>query len=395
MDDWHRLTIHAGQVFTPGSPVNSQDLFAGRLDQLNKILGAVTQRGYHAVLFGERGVGKTSLANILLPVVGDHFLVCKVNCDIGDDFSSIWRKALRDISFTRELPGVGFKPGMRHEQHSMADRLPAVVQPDDVRRLLAQLGAEKPVLIVLDEFDRIADEQVSIMVADTIKALSDFGVPASILLIGVAESITELVKGHLSIERALVQIHMPRMTDAEILEIFYKGMTRLNMQMDESAAAHLRHLSQGLPYIAHLLALNAARAALYERKLVVERSHADQAIALSLEQWQESIKVAYYEAIKSPQPGNIYRQVMLACALAEVDEMGYFTAASVRSPLSRIVGRSLDIPNFARHLKEFSEENRGRVITRTGTARRLRYRFVNPLMRPYVIMKGYTDGLIA
>ena len=46
--------------FHTGSPVNGRDLFAGRLDQLQKLMDGVSQRGYHAVLFGER-VGKTSL----------------------------------------------------------------------------------------------------------------------------------------------------------------------------------------------------------------------------------------------------------------------------------------------------------------------------------------------
>ncbi len=386
--------IHAGQIFTPGSPVNTQDLFAGRLDQLRRIIGAVSQKGYHAVLFGERGVGKTSLANMLIPAVQGTYIIGKVNCDASDNFSTLWRKALRDITYTQTNPGVGFNPSASQSTVSVADSLPAVVQPDDVRRVLTQMSAASPVLIIFDEFDRIEDRSTQTLVADTIKALSDFGVGASLLLIGVAESISELIEGHLSIERALVQIPMPRMTDEEIDQIFEKGMARLSMTMDESAKSHLRSLSQGLPYIAHLLALNTARRAIVRGSATVVREDADGGIVDSLDQWQESIKTDYYYATKSPQPGNIYRQVLLACAMADVDEMGYFTAAAVRSPLSRIAGRVLDIPNFARHLKEFSEDGRGGIITRTGTARKLRYRFVNPLMRPYVIMRGHAEKLI-
>lgn len=394
MDAFTAKMVEAGQIFTPGSPVNTKDLFAGRIDQLNRILGAVSQRGYHGVLFGERGVGKTSLANILLPYVAPSFLIAKVNCDAGDNFTTIWRKALRDITLTQPQQGFGFTGQPSLTTQSIADMLPTVVQPDDVRRILTDLSRSKPVLIILDEFDRIEDELTSTLIADTIKGLSDFGVGASLLLIGVAESISELVHSHLSIERALVQIPMPRMTDDEIHTIFEKGMQRLNMTMEGSAAIHLRTLSQGLPYIAHLLALNATREALRNKSMTVLRDHADTSIRASLEQWQESIKAAYYLAVKSPQPGNIYKQVLLACALAEVDEMGFFTAAAVRSPLSQIVGRSLDIPNFASHLKQFSEEGRGKIITRVGSARRLRYRLVNPLMRPYIIMRGYSERLI-
>jgi hypothetical protein len=63
--DFSTLYLNIGQVFTPGSPINERDLFAGRIEQLEKIIDAVSERCCHAVLFGERGAGKTSLTNIV------------------------------------------------------------------------------------------------------------------------------------------------------------------------------------------------------------------------------------------------------------------------------------------------------------------------------------------
>jgi hypothetical protein len=40
----------AGSVFTPGSPVSERDLFAGRQDQIKRIMEAVSQKGFHATL---------------------------------------------------------------------------------------------------------------------------------------------------------------------------------------------------------------------------------------------------------------------------------------------------------------------------------------------------------
>ena len=113
-------------------------------------------------------------------------------------------------------------------------------------------------------------------------------------------------------------------------------------------------------------------------------------------QWPDGLglDVGRLESISSQQPGNIYREVLLACAMAEVDDLGYFTAASIRTPLSRIAQRSLDIPNFARHLKEFSEPGRGDLIQRVGVERKFRYRFNSPLMRPYIIMRAYAEGML-
>jgi hypothetical protein len=80
---------------------------------------------------------------------------------------------------------------------------------------------------------------------------------------------------------------------------------------------------------------------------------------------------------------------------APIDDLGYFTAASVRAPLRIITGRNYDIPNFARHLKELSETSRGGMLQRIGETRRIRYRFESPIMRPYIVMRGFADGLIS
>ena len=86
--------------------------------------------------------------------------------------------------------------------------------------------------------------------------------------------------------------------------------------------------------------------------------------------------------------------MLAACALAEPDELGYFTAVAVRTPLQLITGHTYDIPNFARHLNEFTKNEHGPVLQRTGETRRVRYRFVSPLVRPYIIMRSVADGLL-
>ena len=55
----------ASQVFTPTAPIDDGTLFAGRQEQVQKVFKAMAQKGQHAVLFGERGVGKTSLAKTI------------------------------------------------------------------------------------------------------------------------------------------------------------------------------------------------------------------------------------------------------------------------------------------------------------------------------------------
>jgi Cdc6-like AAA superfamily ATPase len=388
------LSFQTGSVFTPGAPINERDLFAGRTEQVEKIIDAVSQRGCHALLYGERGVGKTSLSNMIPAFLGRrlNFVISRTNCDISDRFSSLWTKALRDIEASKRQHQVGFT--------AQQLALPSVVvseamTPDSVRRALQDLSTTSSLIVIFDEFDRIKDADVITAMADTIKALSDYSVNATILIIGVADSVNELIREHQSIERALVQIPMPRMSSDEIRGIIERGLARLTMGIDSAAREELVLFAQGVPYIAHLLCIYTCRAALAAGRKTIYSAHVEQGMNRSLDQWQQSVKVLYNEAIQSAQPGHIYKEVLLACALAEVDELRYFTAAAVKKPLSQITNKNYETINYARHLKDLSEPARGRVLQRVGESFRLRYRIRNPILRPYIVMRGISEKMIA
>src|SRR5215216_2473858 len=67
--DWGALRFEIGELFTPSSPVGTAELFAGRQKQIMKLLDVLSERGRHAIIYGEPGVGKTSIAQILRMMV--------------------------------------------------------------------------------------------------------------------------------------------------------------------------------------------------------------------------------------------------------------------------------------------------------------------------------------
>jgi len=58
--EWFHLGLDAESLFTAG-PLDEERLFAGRNGQVSKLLQTVLDRSKHAILFGERGTGKTRL----------------------------------------------------------------------------------------------------------------------------------------------------------------------------------------------------------------------------------------------------------------------------------------------------------------------------------------------
>src|SRR5687768_8703545 len=103
--------LDAAQVFTPSAPIQQDALFAGRKAQINRVIDVIGQRGQHAILFGERGVGKTSLANVLTPLLRgarNTIIAPHITCNSGDTFSTVWKKALSHVTFEEATRAAGF-----------------------------------------------------------------------------------------------------------------------------------------------------------------------------------------------------------------------------------------------------------------------------------------------
>lgn len=398
MDDntYFELTQAIGRAFSPAAPITDRDMFKGRGPQLNKLVRVVSQRSQHALVYGERGVGKTSLARVTQALIdASPSLTSYYTCHTDDGFDTIWRGLLENISVVKRVPSLGFKEEVRSLVSTAAEMLADDdVGPRAVVHVAKALTAQQPFVVVIDEFDRPTDPKVRTLMADTIKIFADQVIPVSVILVGVADTVEELIAEHESIQRPLVQVQMPRMTEEEIRDIVRNGMDSAGMKVETAFVDEVSALSQGFPHFAHLLGQHGALRAIENGRTTVRHADFDDALAEALDGASQSVRERYHNATFSNRK-TLYKEVLLACALTEKDDMGSFGAPDVRDRLREITSTDYDIPAFAAHLKDFSStDTRGGILQRIGTTRRFRYRFRDPLMPPYVVMKGRHEGLI-
>jgi Cdc6-like AAA superfamily ATPase len=366
--------------FTPHRPIDLPEFFLGRKNLLDRAIDAANTAGLHLVLFGDRGTGKTSIAHVLAYMlqdashpVGRRAIV--VSCSSSDDFASIWRKVSQEILLAQRQ--LGFAEQALASIVGRLDVETTIRDPNDARIFVASLP--NPTVIIIDEFDRVSAEGgVSRLMADTIELFSDTNVRSTLVLVGVAESIGGLITEHESVSRNLAQIKVERMTPEELAEIVRKGLERAGLTYAPGVPERIAELSQGYPHFTHLLGLWAARHTLDAGHITLTAADVDAAIFDAIENATGGLQQEYEKATGSARKNNLFRQVLLSCALATKDSLGRFSTVDVRDPLQKVTGQRYEISAYLSHLAKFCDPSRGPVLRRSGSRRSYRWHFTNP-----------------
>ena len=111
-------------------------------------------------IYGERGVGKSSLANIIYDlVVGtgrDTFIPAMVGCDAGINFHTKSReKSSNELSIARG--------GADREDQKLEDQLSDTPNSQEIRCNFST-KVKNPSIIVIDEFDRVDQIVVDVLI---------------------------------------------------------------------------------------------------------------------------------------------------------------------------------------------------------------------------------------
>ncbi len=388
-EDSQAKRFEANQLFTPSAPIAVAELFAGRQQQAARIVDAIGERGRHIVLHGERGVGKSSMAQIIpffIPRSPRRIRHVRVQAFPGDNFSKIAKRIFSKMHFEEDL-GEGMRA------YNVAQFYPADVTIDDFLNEMSTFKENEIPIIVIDEFNEVDDEDAMITIANALKSMSDDRFNATIIIVGVAGDIIDLFGRHESIERCVEQIPMPRMAVIERKEVLEKRLAQLAMTITGDAKWKIIHLSRGLPAYVHSLGRFACFNALDDLRYNITEADVDSAIDGVLASSLQSLKDSYDQATRTNQAKARFKHVLTACALAKGDDAGFFTATAIKGPLSSILKKSVEIADFQDMLRDFAEK-RGLILERTGESRTFRFRFANPAMQPYVIMRGIHDGIV-
>lgn len=277
--------------FNPNSVV-STNLFAGRKDYVLRIIRKMEQvkRGMPSsfFLFGERGIGKTALAKLLMYVaeekdaeLGDlNLLVSYYSADKGQSINTVLQSSLNELTdnisssvldtlgkrlgmllkngkfsigaFSVELKSEEKTIAVRDQLISILSNLIEAVKKDEVER------KKDGILIVIDEMQNIDDIEScaqlfrGIITTLDVKNLGNI----SFLLIGYENAYNDFLKGEPSARRQFDPIGLGTMPVEEAKEVLTKGFKEANVKWEQSSLDKFILTTGGYPHSIQLLGHN-------------------------------------------------------------------------------------------------------------------------------------------
>jgi hypothetical protein len=255
------------KLLTPTTPIRSPEFLRGRDKILEDIRRAFIQPGRHVFIHGDRGVGKTSLAQT---AAIEHQSASRSPIFIGCDNSSTFYGSARTLAL-RLQPGDptvtkrtdsgkfqgGWKGFISKEAQQTIERgtVPEFRSVDDVISVIGYLASQysDKQLIVIDEFERIQDPAQRMFFADFIKQVGDQSIPIRLIFCGIGAALSDLLDAHHSCYRYIAAVHLDRLGIHPRLEIIAGAVSAFGLTIEKTSAFRIAMISDGFPHYVHLI----------------------------------------------------------------------------------------------------------------------------------------------
>jgi len=404
--------IEPADVFTPTSfPLEEPSVYAAR-QEAESALRRATSRDKVPIVFGEFGVGKTTLIRRFFLEAEREGRLINILSPEGKNLDDIARIALEELDYTvtveeQETTGssvegsteIGWSgilkarlAGRLDESRTVKKEL-SVKSPTDQGFL--NVLADHRVVLVIDEM-HTASEGFRLQLARMIKASANLNRRfPQIVVLGTTADAAALVAVDEGIDRLLAEIRVEPMNDDEARFVITDGMAKLELSISEDLVATLIRTAAGAPALLQEICLDTAEHAVDDSRAEIEEPDVEFAVREFLTGSRARLTQTYVTAIETTGPRR-YRKLILR-AMAEspsdfvtMDELSERVSSYVGEPVpsTALSGplRDLKQPRFGEILRDVARplEPGGRVYNLTA--------FKDPRLKAFIrTMPGIED----
>ncbi|WP_061709697.1 MULTISPECIES: AAA family ATPase [Enterobacteriaceae] len=392
-------------VIRPAEPIDASEFLFGRSDQVDMLEMALHAPGRHAFIFGDRGVGKSSLAHTVAYNMQEQNDPILVSCVAESTLAGIIADAFRDAvermdarkkaEFTASVSiGVGATwVKLEHKFHKQQE----TVEINDVSSavyalgLLTKIHSDAP-YIVIDEFDQISSLEEKEKFGSLLKQLGDRKSPVKIIFTGIGQSLHELLGGHASSSRQIQEMKLEPLSWSGRYAIIDRAFNEFGLKVPDDVRFRIAGLSDGYPHYIHLICEKMLIKAYQDGTTEITFPMFLSGLKDAVSSVAEFLKKDYNLATEGRSPDVAY----VLWSIADSADMqrkksdiliSYIDVIDQLSWKGLIANNNPDESKFGRILTCLGKQEYGEiVISAFGDKRRGFYKFKESMVRGYVKM---------
>lgn len=406
-DTRHAFGEMLGRVVSASRPIQSVEKLMGREKSLEEIEKALYAPGRHIFVYGDRGVGKSSLAATSAHLYqSSDATPIFVSGSKDDTFKTIVanivyqalgrpRTAVVKSTKTAGFEWRGLKLGTSSEISwpDIAAQIRSVGDAAELLKEVAQFHSERPI-VVIDEFDTIADVDERGKFAALMKLLGDQSVSLKFIFTGIGKSLDELLGAHQSAHRQLLTLELPKVSWDGRRDIVDAATKEFALTVDNDVSWRIAAVSDGYPYYVHLITEHMLWAAFDSPEIVHElgwdQFHAG--LNTAVDSINAELRKPYEKAVILRDLE--YEHVVWATADAEdlTRSLNDMFASYRNIQSKRPQTQSLDRDRFTATVRKLKQENFGAILVQENN-RPGWYTYREKMLRGYVRMQAEANGM--
>lgn len=372
-------------VYIPGKiPLDNTNIYAPRTrENVQARFEKILRRGHIPIVFGEFGVGKTSMARVVTREDEKRNALVHIESVSGKSLSDVFTACLEQLGYAVQtkrsktettsnsleqsgqakvsLPWldalIASKRTKSKSDTEQVEETLAVTSPTDSK--LIKLCEQAGIALIIDELHK-ATPTFSKELADFIKAYGNANCRNfRVILLGTSSEASKLVQFDPGIDRLVQEVHLRAMDEIESRFVVSEGMRSLGIVCPQAIEDRLVSISVGSPNILQYLCLETAESAFSRLPRIAEPQDVESALQDYVEVREARLYRAYMSAIETVGEKRYRKQILRAMAECEEE---YVTMENLRDIVSTHLGKKIPSTALSGPLRDLKEQKFGPVL---------------------------------
>jgi uncharacterized protein len=396
---------------TPSKEIDSPERLLGREFELRRIARSLDSEGRNVFIFGDRGIGKTSVAVTAahLNNMGSNeaiYIPCGQGSSFGDVIQAIGSQVIPvaeriragRVKFSGSL-GYGGASIAGSKEREPSAGIPKPSSLTDALDILSFVSSQRQgrTIVVIDEFDRIRSANDKVLFAELVKNLPPRNLDLRFIFCGIGQSVEDLIGAHMSSDRYLEPLELSKIHHNYLWDIVQTAADKIGVEIPREMVVRISIISDGFPHFVHLIGQCLFWAMQDDREVIrcAGRTHYEQATRDALRGTETALRIAYQKATEKTKHQLEYEEALWALAdrtetrrqLKNIYDTSYKRIIAQR----KLNGREpMDREKLNTRLLALRSEAHGAIVVGHGSGF---YSFRENVLRGYVRLKAETEGV--